>query len=84
MPCSRIGRTPPRILIAPARTPEAIIAKIQSAVAGALADPAIREKLATQLMQPIPTTPAQFRAKIDAEEKRARAAKKAAKRAAKS
>jgi tripartite-type tricarboxylate transporter receptor subunit TctC len=54
-------------LIAPARTPEPIIARIQSVVAGALAEPAIREKLATQLMEPIPTTPAQFRAKIDAD-----------------
>ena len=54
-------------LIAPARTPEPIIAKIQSVVAGALGEPAIRAKLATQLMEPIPTTPAQFRAKIDAD-----------------
>src|SRR5256885_105418 len=37
-------------LIAPAKTPEATIAKIQGAVVGALAEPAIREKLATQLM----------------------------------
>jgi tripartite-type tricarboxylate transporter receptor subunit TctC len=36
-------------------------------VVDALAEPAIREKLATQLMEPIPTTPAQFRAKIDAD-----------------
>ena len=54
-------------LIAPARTPEPIIAKIQGVVAGALGEPAIRAKLATQLMEPIPTTPAQFRAKIDAD-----------------
>jgi len=54
-------------LIAPARTPEPIIAKIQSVVAGALAEPAVREKLATQFMEPVPTTPAQFRAKIDAD-----------------
>ena len=54
-------------LIAPARTPEAIIARIQGAVVAALAEPAIREKLAAQLMEPIPTTPAQFRAKIDAD-----------------
>ena len=33
----------------------------------ALGEPAIREKLATQLMEPMPTTPAQFRAKIDAD-----------------
>jgi tripartite-type tricarboxylate transporter receptor subunit TctC len=54
-------------LIAPAKTPEPIIAKIHGVVAEALADPAIREKLATQFMEPIPTTPAQFRAKIDAD-----------------
>ena len=54
-------------LIAPAKTPDAIIAKIHAAVVDALAEPAIREKLATQLMEPIPTTPAQFRAKIDAD-----------------
>ena len=54
-------------LIAPAKTPDAIIAKIHGAVVDALGKPAIREKLATQLMEPIPTTPAQFRAKIDAD-----------------
>jgi tripartite-type tricarboxylate transporter receptor subunit TctC len=54
-------------LIAPAKTPEPIIAKIHGVVAEALADPAIREKLATQFMEPIPTTPTQFRAKIDAD-----------------
>jgi tripartite-type tricarboxylate transporter receptor subunit TctC len=32
-----------------------------------LAEAAIREKLASQFMEPIPTTPAQFRAKIDAD-----------------
>jgi tripartite-type tricarboxylate transporter receptor subunit TctC len=54
-------------LIAPAKTPEPIIAKIHDVVAEALAEPATRDKLATQLMEPIPTTPAQFRAKIDAD-----------------
>jgi tripartite-type tricarboxylate transporter receptor subunit TctC len=54
-------------LIAPAKTPEPIIAKIHDAVVGGLAEPAIREKLASQFMEPIPTTPAQFRAKIDAD-----------------
>jgi tripartite-type tricarboxylate transporter receptor subunit TctC len=54
-------------LIAPARTPEPIIAKIHDVVVEALAEPAIREKLATQYMEPIPTTPAQSRAKIDAD-----------------
>src|SRR6266571_2865947 len=46
-------------LIAPAKTPEAIITKIHGVVVDALADPTIREKLATQFMEPIPTTPAQ-------------------------
>ena len=54
-------------LIAPARTPEPIIAKIHDVVVEALAEPVIRAKLATQLMEPIPTTPAQFRAKINAD-----------------
>src|SRR6201993_4852162 len=50
-------------LIAPAKTPEATIAKIYGAAVDALGEPAIRETLATQFMEPIPTTPAQFRAK---------------------
>jgi tripartite-type tricarboxylate transporter receptor subunit TctC len=54
-------------LIAPAKTPDAVIAKVHGAAVDALAEPAVREKLATQLMEPIPTTPAQFRAKIDAD-----------------
>src|SRR5262249_581370 len=54
-------------LIAPAKTPDAVITKIHSAVVDALAEPAIREKLPTQLMEPIPTTPAQFREKVDAD-----------------
>jgi len=54
-------------LIAPAKTPEPIIAKIHDTVAAALGEPEVREKLATQFMEPIPTTPTQFRAKIDAD-----------------
>ena len=54
-------------LIAPAKTPERVIAKIHDAVVDGLAEPAVREKLASQFMEPIPTTPAQFRAKIDAD-----------------
>jgi tripartite-type tricarboxylate transporter receptor subunit TctC len=54
-------------LIAPARTPETIIKKIHGVVVDALAKPAVRDKLATQFMEPIPTTPGQFRAKIDAD-----------------
>jgi tripartite-type tricarboxylate transporter receptor subunit TctC len=54
-------------LIAPAKTPEPIIAKIHDTVVAALGQPEIRDKLATQFMEPIPTTPAQFRAKIEAD-----------------
>jgi tripartite-type tricarboxylate transporter receptor subunit TctC len=54
-------------LIAPAKTPEAIIRKIHGAVVEALGTAAVRDKLATQFMEPVPTTPAQFRAKIDAD-----------------
>jgi tripartite-type tricarboxylate transporter receptor subunit TctC len=54
-------------LIAPARTPEAIIAAVRNAVVDALMTPAIRQKLAAQIMEPTPTTPAEFRARIDAD-----------------
>jgi tripartite-type tricarboxylate transporter receptor subunit TctC len=54
-------------LIAPAKTPAPIIAQIQKAFAAAITSPAIRDKLATQLMSPIPTTPEQFRARIEAD-----------------
>jgi tripartite-type tricarboxylate transporter receptor subunit TctC len=51
-------------LIAPANTPEPIVMKLQHAVAELMASPEIRAKLAAQIMEPIPTTPAQFRARI--------------------
>ena len=54
-------------LIAPARTPEAVIAAVRHAVVDALNSPAIREKLAAQIMEPTPTTPAEFRARIEAD-----------------
>ena len=54
-------------LIAPAKTPEAIVAKINKEVAEAITSRAIREKLTTQLMEPIPDNPAHFRARIDAD-----------------
>ena len=40
-------------LIAPAKTPDAIIARIHDEVVDAIATPAVREKLATQIMEPI-------------------------------
>jgi tripartite-type tricarboxylate transporter receptor subunit TctC len=54
-------------LIAPARTPEPIIARIRREVVEAIGTSAIREKLAAQLMEPVGNTPQEFRARIDAE-----------------
>jgi len=54
-------------LIAPAGTSDAIVAKIAREVAGVITAPDVREKLLAQLMEPIPGTPAQFRARIDAD-----------------
>ena len=51
-------------LIAPARTPDMIVAKLQREIAEFIASPEIRARLATQIMEPIPTTSAQFRARI--------------------
>ena len=54
-------------LIAPAGVPDAMIERINHEVAEAITSRAIREKLTAQLMEPIPDTPAQFRARIDAD-----------------
>ena len=54
-------------MIAPAHTPEAIVARLQRAVVEALGTAAIRDKLAAQLMEPIGNSPAEFRARIDSE-----------------
>ena len=54
-------------MVAPARTPDAVIAQIQREVAEALTSSEIRAKLAAQYIDPTPTSPAQFRARIDAD-----------------
>jgi tripartite-type tricarboxylate transporter receptor subunit TctC len=54
-------------LIAPGRTPEAIVARIHDEVVEAIKTPEARQKLATQLMEPIGNSPAEFRANINAE-----------------
>jgi tripartite-type tricarboxylate transporter receptor subunit TctC len=54
-------------LIAPARTPEAAIAKIHNEVVDAIKAPEAREKLAIQLMEPVGNSPAEFRAVIERE-----------------
>jgi tripartite-type tricarboxylate transporter receptor subunit TctC len=51
-------------LIAPAKTPDAIVARLQHEVGEFISSPEMRAKLATQIMEPIPTTSAQFRARI--------------------
>jgi len=54
-------------LIAPARIPDAVIARIHDEVVEAIRTPDAREKLATQLMEPVGNSPAEFRAVIDRE-----------------
>jgi tripartite-type tricarboxylate transporter receptor subunit TctC len=54
-------------MIAPAHTPEPIVAKIRLAVVEALGTAAVRDKLAAQLMEPVGNTPAEFRERIDSE-----------------
>jgi tripartite-type tricarboxylate transporter receptor subunit TctC len=54
-------------LIAPARTPDVAIGRIHDEVVEAIKAPDIRDKLATQLMEPIGNSPAEFRAVIERE-----------------
>jgi tripartite-type tricarboxylate transporter receptor subunit TctC len=54
-------------LIAPAGLPDAMVERINHLVAAAISSPAIRAKLSAQLMEPIPDTPAEFRARIEAD-----------------
>jgi len=54
-------------MIAPGHTPEAIVAKIQREVVEAIGTAVVREKLAAQLMEPVGSSPSEFRARIDGE-----------------
>jgi tripartite-type tricarboxylate transporter receptor subunit TctC len=54
-------------LIAPAGIPGRMTARIGQFVGEAVTSPVIRAKFAAQFMTPIPGTPAQFRARIDAD-----------------
>jgi tripartite-type tricarboxylate transporter receptor subunit TctC len=56
-------------LIAPAGTPPAIIAKINAEVGETLRKPEVREKLRTQLIEPVPSTPNGLRIRMEAEKK---------------
>ncbi len=54
-------------LIGPAGLPAATIERINHLVGAAITSPTIRAKLSAQLMEPIPDTPAEFRARINAD-----------------
>ena len=47
-------------LLAPAKTPPAVIARLNKAVHDVLADPAVRDKLIKSGAVPSPTTPEEF------------------------
>ena len=54
-------------LIAPGGTPKPIIDKISKDVAEIIRQPVLREKLATQLMEPVGSSPDELRARMDGE-----------------
>jgi len=54
-------------LIAPGGTPKPIVDKISKDVAEIIRRPAVREKLATQLMEPVGSSPEQLRARMEGE-----------------
>jgi tripartite-type tricarboxylate transporter receptor subunit TctC len=54
-------------LIAPAGLSAETVERIRALVTEAIESRAIREKLTAQLMEPVPDTPAEFRARIDAD-----------------
>jgi tripartite-type tricarboxylate transporter receptor subunit TctC len=51
-------------LIAPAGTPAAVIDQIHAEVVAALKMPAVRDKLTAQMIEPVGSSPAEFRALI--------------------
>jgi tripartite-type tricarboxylate transporter receptor subunit TctC len=54
-------------LIAPGGTPKAIVDQINKDVVAIIKQPAVGVKLAAQLMEPVGSTPEEFRARIDGE-----------------
>lgn len=54
-------------VLAPAKTPKAVIARLNAAVVKALKDPALREKLLATGLDPQPSTPAEFASLIRSE-----------------
>jgi len=54
-------------LIAPGGTPKSIVERISKDVSGIIKQPRVREKLATQLMEPVGSSPGELRARMDGE-----------------
>ena len=54
-------------LIAPAGTPEAVLAKIHREVVEAIHSPELKAKFAAQIMEPVGNSPAEFKALIESE-----------------
>ena len=54
-------------ILAPAGTPQPIVARLQDELARTLQTPAVRERFVALLLEPVSNTPAEFRALIDAE-----------------
>lgn len=54
-------------LIAPAGTPDAVLDRLRAETVRVLSDPATREKLSGQFMQPVGSTGAEFKALVDDE-----------------
>ena len=54
-------------LVAPAKTPDAVVAAMAREVNEALRDGGVRDKLGAQMIEPIGTSPAEFKAFVDAE-----------------
>jgi tripartite-type tricarboxylate transporter receptor subunit TctC len=57
-------------LLAPARTPQAIITRLNNEAVTALRNPQVRERLAALQLEPLGNTPAEFRAFLDDQLKR--------------
>jgi tripartite-type tricarboxylate transporter receptor subunit TctC len=56
--------------VVPAKTPEAIVARLYDEISKALADPEVRAKLAAQYMDVVANTPGEFRAAMKADVER--------------
>ena len=53
--------------VVPARTPDALVARVHDEIAKALAEPEVRDKLRAQYMDVVANTPAEFRAAMKAD-----------------